>query len=112
MATTKEYHEFVMDQLARVGNFSSRRMMGEYCIYHGGKVIGLLCDNVFMIKPTDSVLRLMPYAERAYPYEGSRTLMVVVDEIENTELLSQVLAAQYPELPEPKEKRPSGRKAR
>lgn len=105
MATSKEFHEFVMEQLSRAGDFTSRKMMGEYCIYHGGKVIGLLCDNMFLIKPTETVLRLMPYAERAYPYEGSKTLMVIVDEIENTELLSQVLAAQYEELPEPKKKR-------
>ena len=53
----------------------------------------------------ESVLRLMPDAQRAYPYEGSKTLMVVVDEIENTKLLSEVITAMFDELPEPKKKK-------
>ena len=51
------------------------------------------------------MLRLMPDAQRAYPYEGSKTLMVVVDEIENTKLLSEVITAMFDELPEPKKKK-------
>ena len=47
-------------------------------------------------------LRLLPDAERGYPYEGSKTQMVIVDEIENTELLAEVIAAMHQELPEPK----------
>ena len=80
MATSKEFHDYVMEQLSRIGEFSSRKMMGEYCIYHRGKMIGDLCDNTFLLKPTESVLRLMPDADRGYPYEGSKTRMVIVDE--------------------------------
>ena len=100
MATSKEFHDYVMEQLSRIGEFSSRKMMGEYCIYHRGKMIGDLCDNTFLLKPTESVLRLMPDADRGYPYEGSKTRMVIVDEIENTELVAAVIEAMYEELPE------------
>lgn len=102
MATTKEFHDYMMEQLSRIGDFSSRKMMGEYCVYYRGKLIGDLCDNTFLLKPTETVLRLMPDAQRDYPYEGAKTLMVVVDEIENTELLSAVITAMYEELPESK----------
>lgn len=47
-------------------------------------------------------MRLMPDAERAYPYEGSKTLMAVVEDVENTGLMTEVLNAMYEELPEPK----------
>ena len=102
MATSKEFHDYVMEQLSRIGECTSRKMMGEYCIYYKEKPIGDLCDNIFLLKPTDAVLRLLPDAERGYPYEGSKTQMVIVDEIENTELLAEVIAAMHQELPEPK----------
>lgn len=104
MATSKVFHDYVMEQLSRAGEVSSRKMMGEYCIYYRGKTVAVLCDNQLFLKPTPSVLRLLPDAPRAYPYEGSKTLMTVVEDVENTELLRSVLAAMYDELPAPKKK--------
>lgn len=104
MATSKEFYDYVMESLQRVGDVASRKMMGEYCIYYKGKLIGDICDNCLFLKPTESVLRLMPEAERAYPYEGSKTLMVVADDVENVELMEAVLNAMYEELPEAKKK--------
>lgn len=104
MATSKDFHDYVMEQLARAGEVSSRRMMGEYCVYFRGKLIADLCDNQLLLKPTPSVLRLLPDAPRAYPYEGAKTQMVVVEDVENTELIRAVLSAMYAELPEPKKK--------
>lgn len=105
MATTKDFHDHVMEQLGRVGEVRSRRMMGEYCVYYRGKLVADLCDNQLYLKPTPSVLRLLPDAPRAYPYEGSKTLMAVVEDVENTDLLRAVLEAMWPELPEPKKKK-------
>lgn len=76
--------------------------MGEYLVYYRGKLVGDICDNCLFLKPTESVLRLMPDAERAYPYEGSKTLMAVVEDVENTGLMTEVLNSMYEELPEPK----------
>lgn len=104
MATTKEFHDYVVESLGRVGEITTKKMMGEYCIYYKGKLIGDICDNCLFLKPTESALRLMPDADRAYPYEGSKTLMAVVDDVENTELMESVLNAMYEELPEPKKK--------
>ena len=104
MATSKDFHDYVMEQLARAGEVSSRRMMGEYCVYFRGKLVADLCDNQLLLKPTPSVLRLLPDAPRAYPYEGAKTQMVVVEDVENTELIRAVLSAMYAELPEPKKK--------
>ena len=104
MATSKEFHDYIMEQLSRAGEVSSRRMMGEYCVYCRGKMVAEICDNQLLLKPTPSVLRLLPDAPRAYPYEGSKTLMTVVDDVENTALLRSVLEAMYDELPTPKKK--------
>lgn len=105
MATSKEFHDYVVDSLQRIGDVTTKKMMGEYCIYYKGKLIGDICDNCLLLKPTESVLRLMPEAERAYPYEGSRTLMAVVDDVENIERMREVLDAMVEELPEPKKKK-------
>ncbi len=104
MATTKEFHDYVVDSLGRAGEITTKKMMGEYCIYHRGKLIGDICDNCVFLKLTDSVIKLMPEAERAYPYKGSKTLMAVVDDVENTELMEKLMNAMYEELPEPKKK--------
>lgn len=104
MATSKEFHDYVVDSLQRIGDVTTKKMMGEYCIYYKGKLIGDICDNCLLLKPTESVLRLMPEAERAYPYEGSRTLMAVVDDVENIERMREVLDAMVEELPKPKKK--------
>ena len=104
MATSKEFHDYVVDSLQRIGDVTTKKMMGEYCIYYKGKLIRDICDNCLLLKPTESVLRLMPEAERAYPYEGSRTLMAVVDDVENIERMREVLDAMVEELPEPKKK--------
>lgn len=105
MATSQEFHDYVMDRLSLVGDFYSIRMMGEYCIYMEDKVIGLLCDDMLLLKPTESVLKLMPNAERKYPYEGSKTLMVIVEDLEDADLLAKTTDAMYDELPAPKEKK-------
>lgn len=104
MATSKEFHDYIVENLRKVGDVFTRKMMGEYCVYYQGKLVGDICDNCLFLKPTESALRLMPDAERAYPYEGSKTLMIVVDNVENTELMQDVLNGMYEELPQPKKK--------
>ena len=102
MSTTKDYYDYIMDCLCRVGNVTARRMMGEYCVYYNGRLVGNICDNCLLLKQTPTSLRLLPDADRTYPYAGSRTLMLVVDDAENTALLRQVLDGMYAELPENK----------
>ena len=105
MATSKEFHDYVVENLQKAGDITTRKMMGEYCVYYQGKLIGDICENCLLLKPTESALRLLPDADRAYPYEGSKTQMVVVENVENTELMTEVLHEMYNELPEPKKKR-------
>lgn len=105
MATTKEFLDYIVENLQKAGDISTRKMMGEYLVYYKGKLVGDVCDNCLYLKPTETVLRLMPDADRDYPYEGSKTRMVIVDDVENTELMTDVLEGMYEELPEPKKKK-------
>lgn len=105
MAVSKEFHDYILENLKKAGDVTTRSMMGGYCVYYQGKLIGDICDNCFFLKPAKAALRLLPDAERGYPYEGSKSLMVIVDDVENTSLMSEVMRAMYEELPAPKPKK-------
>ena len=104
MASSKEYLEFILDCLTELDEISYRPMMGEYIIYYGGKVIGGIYDDRFLVKNTKSAAALMPDASRELPYEGAKE-MLLVDEAENREFLKELFEKMYDELPEPKKKR-------
>lgn len=104
MASSKEYLEFIMEQLSELDDVSYRAMMSEYIIYFRGKVIGGIYDDRFLVKPTASAKALMPDADMEIPYEGSKE-MIQVDDVENREFLKELFEAMYGELPEPKKKK-------
>ena len=104
MATTKDFHDYVLECLQQAGEVSTRKMMGEYCVYYMGKVIGLICDNTLYLKATPSSEKLLENSEKGYPYEGSKTLMHIVDDFENIELMREVINVIYNELPDNKKK--------
>ena len=104
MASNKEYLDFILEQLSGLGNITYRAMMGEYILYYRGKIVGGIYDDRFLVKPTKSALALMPNADREIPYEGAKE-MLLVDNVDNREFLTDLLTAMYDELPEPKRKR-------
>lgn len=101
MSSSKEYLEYVLDQLSGIEEISFRAMMGEYIIYYHDKVIGGIYDDRFLVKPTESAISMMPDALWQLPYEGGKE-MLLVDAIENRAFMADLLKAMYPELPVPK----------
>lgn len=104
MASSKEYLEYVLDQLSDLDEISYRAMMGEYIIYYRGKIIGGIYDDRFLVKPVKAAIAMMPNANMEFPYEGAKE-MLLVDELENREFLKELVEAMYEELPAPKKKR-------
>lgn len=101
MASSKEYLDFVLKQCS---DLFARAMMGEYVLYYSGKVVGGIYDNRLLVKPTPSAITLMPEAQREFPYEGAKE-MLLVEGIEDREFLRKLFEAMYEELPEPKKKK-------
>lgn len=97
MASEKEYLEFIMEQLSDLDDVTYRAMMGEYIIYHKGKIVGGIYDDRFLVKPTKTALAMMPEAEKALPYEGSKE-MLLVDKVEDRTFLQKLIEAIYEEL--------------
>ena len=104
MASSKEYLEFILEQLSGLPDVTYRTMMGEYIIYYSGKVIGGIYDDRFLVKPTKSAKALMPDAGMELPYDGAKE-MLLVDDVENREFLQELLEKMYDELPAPKKKK-------
>jgi TfoX/Sxy family transcriptional regulator of competence genes len=104
MASSKEYLEFIMDQLSGLDEVSHRAMMGEYIIYYRGKIVGGIYDDRFLVKPTKSAKVMMPEADLEVPYEGAKE-MLLVDNVENRDFLRDLLEAMYDELPAAKKKK-------
>ena len=104
MASSKEYLDFILEQLSELDGISYRAMMGEYILYYCGKIVGGIYDDRFLVKVTKSSRKKMPDAELELPYEGAKE-MLLVDDVENKEFLRELLEAMYPELPAPKKKK-------
>ena len=104
MASSKEYLDFILDQLSGLDEISYRAMMGEYIIYYRGRIVGGIYDDRFLVKSTKSAREKMPDADLELPYEGAKE-MLMVDNVENREFLRDLLEAMYDELPAPKQKK-------
>lgn len=103
MASSKEYLDFILEQLSELDDVSYRAMMGEYILYYCGKIIGGIYDDRFLVKPTPSARAMMPEAEMELPYEGAKE-MLLVDNVESREFLTALIDAMYDELPASKKR--------
>ena len=94
MSSTQDYCDFVLDQLSLLSDISSRKMMGEYILYHKGKIFGGIYDNRFLVKPTESAKKRMPNAPLEVPYPGGKK-MLLVEDIDNKEFLKELVESIY-----------------
>lgn len=104
MPSSKNYLEFILEQLSGLSDITFRQMMGEYIIYYRDKIIGGIYDNRFLVKPVKSARAKMPDAPLQLPYEGAKE-MLLVDNVDNRDFLTELVSAMFDELPEVKKKK-------
>lgn len=104
MGSSKEYLEYVLDQLSGLEEISYRAMMGEYIIYYRKKIVGGIYDDRFLVKPVKSAMSMMSDAKMEMPYDGAKE-MILVEDIENREFLKELFEAMYDELPFPRKRK-------
>ena len=104
MSSSKVYLDFVLEQLSGLEEITYRAMMGEYIIYYRGKIVGGIYDDRLLVKPVKSAVSLMPDAVYELPYEGAKE-MLLVEDVDNREFLTELFNAMYDELPEPKKRK-------
>lgn len=104
MASSKEYLQFVLEQLSDLEEISYRAMMGEYIIYYRGKIVGGIYDDRLLVKPVQVAIAYIPTAIYELPYDGAKE-MLLVEEVDNKEFLTGLFDAMVAELPAPKSRK-------
>ena len=95
MATTKDYKDFIIEQLSLLGNITYKPMMGEYLLYYQGVLFGGIYDDRFLIKKVNSNKKYK--LEEAIPYKGAKP-MYLVDELDDKEILKDIVLDTYKDL--------------
>src|SRR3712207_9005153 len=90
MASSKQYLDFILEQLSELEEIAYRPMMGEYIVYYRGKIVGGIYDGRFLIKPVKSAIAYIPNAKYELPYDGTKE-MLLVDDVDNKEFLTGLL---------------------
>jgi TfoX/Sxy family transcriptional regulator of competence genes len=104
VASSKEYVDFILEQLSGLEDIHCRSMMGEYLLYYKGKVVGCVYDDRLLVKAVKSALEYMPNAEYELPYPGAKE-MLLVDDVDNRDYLCGLFDRMYDELPAPKKRK-------
>lgn len=88
MATTKEYRDFILEQLNTLEGITCKPMMGEYLLYFDGVLFGGIYDDRLLVKKTDS--NSIYNMEEAIPYDGAKPMYLVSD-VDNIDLLKDII---------------------
>lgn len=104
MASSKEYLDFILEQVSELDSISYKAMMGEFIIYYNGKIIGGIYDDRLLVKPVQSAINYMPNAVYELPYDGAKE-MLLVDDVDNKEFLIGLFDAMYDDLSLPMQKK-------
>ena len=92
MASTKDYKNFIMEQLSLVDGITCRPMMGEFILYYNGVVFGGIYDDRFLVKKTDTNKEYEMEETLPYP-KGS--MMYLVDDVDNQDTLRDIVLDTY-----------------
>lgn len=87
MASSKEYKDFILDQLSCL-NPSQRPMMGEYLIYVDGIYFGGIFDDRLLVKITKTNSKYQ--LQKELPYENAKP-MYLVENVDDKDYMQQLV---------------------
>ncbi len=105
MAQSKEFVEFVIEQIDDDREMSYRMMFGGCTLYSKDKVVGLVCDNQLFIKPTDAGRAFIGDVVEAPAYEGAKMSFLIEDKVEDRQWLTELVRLTEEALPAPRRKK-------
>ena len=79
MASTRDFFEFIREQLSALPGVTYRAMMGEYIVYKNGVVVGGIYDDRLLLKPLPPAVAALPDAPREIPYPRGKPMLLVED---------------------------------
>ncbi len=91
MATSKEYKNYVVDQLdAACGEITCRPMMGEFLLYFRGLLFGGIYDGRVLVKIVETNKGFGLKEE--IPYKGAKP-MFMIEDLEEAILVKEIVHA-------------------
>jgi DNA transformation protein len=112
MASDLSFMNYVVDQIGAAGQVSFRKMFGEYAVYCDGKVVALVCDNQFYLKPTAGGRAVLGSVTEASPYPGAKLYWLMAEQLDDRALMVNAVRVTASELLPPKEKTTAKSKAK
>lgn len=107
MATQKGTIDFILQKLRDPKRFSARAMFGEYALYAEGKVVALVCDNLFYVKIFPASHELESRCEKGEPYPGAKACYIVEEgQLSTIENLPRILLGIARAIPQKKKSKP------
>ena len=105
MATTKNFIEFVCNQIDGVGVIRYKKMFGEYMVYVNEKPVLLVCDDTVYVKTHESIQNMMGDTDKGFPYEGAKEHYVL--DIDNADSCKEIIKILEPniQIPKPRKKK-------
>ena len=88
MATTKDYRDFILEQLNLLDNITCKSMMGEYLLYYNGVLFGGIYDDRLLVKIVDNNKKYN--MQESIPYESAKP-MYLVDNVDDQEVLRNIV---------------------
>ena len=95
MATTKDYRDYILEQLNLLDNITCKSMMGEYLLYYNGVLFGGIYDDRLLVKIVDSNKKYN--MQESIPYENAKP-MYLVDDVDNQETIRDIVLDTYKDL--------------
>ena len=95
MATTKEYKDFILEQLNLLDNINCKPMMGEYLLYYNGILFGGIYDDRLLVKIVDNNKKYN--MKESMPYESAKPMYLVCD-VDDQEILKNIVLDTYNDL--------------
>ena len=92
MASTKNYRDFILEQLNILDDITIKPMMGEYLLYYKGLLFGGIYDDRFLVKRTNNNKKYN--MEEVIPYPNAKPMYYVTD-VDNIDILKEIVISTY-----------------
>ena len=90
MASSKEFLEYILEQLSELEEIAYRAMMEKYIIYYKGRIAGGIYDDRLLIKPVKSAIDYVSDIRYEVPYEGAKE-MILIEEVDNKRIFNRII---------------------
>lgn len=113
MSSSSRTVDFILEQIADAGAVSARKMFGEYGLYCDGRLVALVCDDQFFVKPTAAGRDFLGEVDPVSPYPQAKPwYRIGEDKWDERDWLVRLIAITTEQLPLPPPKAPKKKKSK